>query len=1052
VLGCAPERRFTTASYRSSRRRTTSAGLADHTRAITLNAQDLNETSSAIDLFGSKGGFPIDPDLSLGVSVHWAAGIVSDYFAKAFGRVGILGDETPITHYVNTGYGGPARYIHKEKCVEYGSSAWVKPPGALDLVAHELTHGVTHSTVGFYPFDGLGEEGESGALNEAFADIFACLIEFTAPGVTGNWQFLENLNKWQIPARDLSDPKAQFNPDTYGKDHWVDPVQFPGDGSTHINCTVMGFCFYLLSEGGIGTNDNFDFYDVTGIGKEEAGQIAYLALTKLGHSAVFQDARKATVEAAVQLYGEFSQERISTENAWYAVGVGPKYAETPYYVPQNMATKVEPWTATLQWQAGQEETDWEVQVGTDPSFTVVLMTIIAGAIDTANGVKVGVTEETLKPNTDYYWRVRKYTEDPAVKGWRPANQFTTAEKTTTLIAPKSLELKETFHPWALAFSWKEVDGAAAYTVQVASKPFPPSNSPSKPSLIFPEVSSTKPNIELDVKVKSSLWWRVRPNAPGNDPKNDGDWSVPLQFKTKMPQVTIISPSAGDPKYPWNLELKWSPVKGFGYYKVEMTRTESQFGLDSLEKNLDHIAASDLSDPSNPAVIINLVPRNLEFNETHFWRVRVIGPKPLEEEGEHDESWFVNDGDDTEVKPIDDDDLGLTPKDLDWWLPSNAGGQKEILWKGVPGAVAYAIKVRSFNDNGDESGTLFSKTVPHNSAAEISSSPQSIELHASDLHPTVGRTGYLPNVYAIGPEDIEGLAAKENFDFKYVIFVLPDKPNLSSPSEGATDVPYENTRGTSQSEYTPSGKYLIELYEGEWPLDNMPIDLQLQLGISKLAKYSDVLPRSPDGNIYGPFWLLEPETTYTWRVRALSTWDKLTKDPDWKWPQRYYPWSDAETFTTEAKPKPKPQPLDPPQVFEGIYSDDNILLSDGLLWVIFWYVASATKFQMEVYQADTLDLTASYELITADEPIGKPQLFEWTSEDLFNATLAWVNSLAPSPLKDFVTAVSVAKIASFVLVGSQPHHSYRYRVRGLKEGAPGPWSAWSIYSEGWLLPQ
>jgi bacillolysin len=55
----------------------------------------------------------------------------------------------------------------------------------------------------------------------------------------------------------------------------------------------------------------------------KASRIAYLALTSiLQNSSQYADARQATIQAAINLYGECSFEHQATADAWYAVGVG----------------------------------------------------------------------------------------------------------------------------------------------------------------------------------------------------------------------------------------------------------------------------------------------------------------------------------------------------------------------------------------------------------------------------------------------------------------------------------------------------------------------------------------------------------------------------------------------------------------------------------------------------------------------------------------------------------------------------------------------------------
>ena len=87
---------------------------------------------------------------------------------------------------------------------------------------------------------------------------------------------------------------------------------------------MQDYCFYLLSEGGNGTNDNDDDYSVESIGIEKAMDVFYRALTVyLTSTSEFIDSRQATIQSASDLYGECSNEVEQVINAWYAVGVGP---------------------------------------------------------------------------------------------------------------------------------------------------------------------------------------------------------------------------------------------------------------------------------------------------------------------------------------------------------------------------------------------------------------------------------------------------------------------------------------------------------------------------------------------------------------------------------------------------------------------------------------------------------------------------------------------------------------------------------------------------------
>lgn len=187
-----------------------------------------------------------------------------------------------------------------------------------DIMGHEFTHGVVQSEAGLiYSY-------ESGALNESFADIFGEMVESWSEGFN---DYLVGGDRGAI--RSFISPKTYGDPDTYGGTNWYTGA---GDnGGVHTNSSVQNRWFYLLSEGGSGTNDNGESYNVTGITRFKGRLIAYRALTEyLTSGSQFIDARKASLQAAWDLYGQCSQEITSVGDAWHAVGVekqSPAYTQ-----------------------------------------------------------------------------------------------------------------------------------------------------------------------------------------------------------------------------------------------------------------------------------------------------------------------------------------------------------------------------------------------------------------------------------------------------------------------------------------------------------------------------------------------------------------------------------------------------------------------------------------------------------------------------------------------------------------------------------------------------
>lgn len=252
-----------------------------------------------------------------GVSAHWAAEHTYDYYTSKHSR----------NSFDNAG-GRIISYIHFQN--NYNNASWdgnrmtfgdgdgvrFQPFVSLDVVGHEFTHGVTQYTAG------LIYANESGALNESFSDIFGESIQAYVKNGDPDW-----LVGGQIGSlRSMVNPNARANPDTYLGRYWVPHANNPSgnndNGGVHSNSGVQNHWFYLLSEGGSGVNDNNDTFTVTGIGIEQAAQIAYRNLTVyLTPRSGYFDARLASLRSAIDLFGENSPQLHSVDDAWFAVGV-----------------------------------------------------------------------------------------------------------------------------------------------------------------------------------------------------------------------------------------------------------------------------------------------------------------------------------------------------------------------------------------------------------------------------------------------------------------------------------------------------------------------------------------------------------------------------------------------------------------------------------------------------------------------------------------------------------------------------------------------------------
>jgi bacillolysin len=271
------------------------------------------------------------------VDAHVFQGWVYDYYFKRFGRRGMDGRNLEVDSIVHPLARSEANrqppdvvgtYINNafyccDGIVMFGDGdgrLFDFLAGAFDVVAHEWTHGVTDFT------SQLVYRDEPGALNEAFSDIMGAAMEFYYyPTGTGrdqaDWLIAEDVYL-ASPGylRSLNNPSAKGHPDHYSLRRFIGTST--DDGGVHFNLTIATHAFYLAVAGG---RNRVSGINVPGVGTgniERMERIFYRAFTELmTPDSRFSDARRATLQAASDLYGTGSNERAQVELAWTAVGV-----------------------------------------------------------------------------------------------------------------------------------------------------------------------------------------------------------------------------------------------------------------------------------------------------------------------------------------------------------------------------------------------------------------------------------------------------------------------------------------------------------------------------------------------------------------------------------------------------------------------------------------------------------------------------------------------------------------------------------------------------------
>lgn len=187
---------------------------------------------------------------------------------------------------------------------------------SLDVIGHELTHGVTYSIGG----NGvLNYHDQSGALNEAFSDVFGEMIEARTQGS----------NDWIIGSQMITPVRDMITPSNYGQPSKMSQfvVTTSDNGGVHDNSGIIDHCYYLLAAG---LND--------AIGNTNAEKIFYRCLTQsMQPQSQFIDARLGCIAAAEALFGTNSIYALKTAEAFDDVEIYAAPASTVQSPTMNAA-------------------------------------------------------------------------------------------------------------------------------------------------------------------------------------------------------------------------------------------------------------------------------------------------------------------------------------------------------------------------------------------------------------------------------------------------------------------------------------------------------------------------------------------------------------------------------------------------------------------------------------------------------------------------------------------------------------------------------------------
>jgi Zn-dependent metalloprotease len=282
-----------------------------------------------------KEGDPPSADVAVN-EAYDGSGITYDLFSDVYQRNSIDGNGMRLDSTVHYRQGYDNAFWDGEQMV-YGDGDENMPAEerifnrftiALDVIGHELTHGVTQFEAKLQYFQ------QPGALNESMSDVFGSLVKqyklkqlaSEADWIIGAGLLTENVNG--VGIRSMKAPGTAYDDPVLGKDpqpgHMKDYVTTITDnGGVHINSGIPNHAFY------------FTALELGGFAWERAGQIWYVTLKdKLTGTSKFQDCADQTYQTAAQLFGTGSIEQQAVKKGWAEVGItvgsgGPTPEPTP---------------------------------------------------------------------------------------------------------------------------------------------------------------------------------------------------------------------------------------------------------------------------------------------------------------------------------------------------------------------------------------------------------------------------------------------------------------------------------------------------------------------------------------------------------------------------------------------------------------------------------------------------------------------------------------------------------------------------------------------------
>lgn len=304
--------------------------LKDQMRGNGIKTYNLNQYGSNPFIFTDNNNVWEQSEMGayqIALDVHWTMEQIHDLMYTSFSHNGFNGQGHKVESYI---YDGATSYYNDvTKTFFFGiasGSSVYGPLGSVDKIGHEYGHAILFESSGY---DDSGST--KAAIHEGLADIWAIIFEKRITPSANYWKFGEQImingksceRNFQNP-NDATAYTQISNTYGYGAFNSSDP---------HIKGGLLPYWFYLLVNGGSGTNGGNNSYQLVPVGFNSAEELVRnttFTRAYLEGCSTFQYVADAFVEAAEENGTDFLVEQV--KNSLYAVGL---YTEPQHIYMQS---------------------------------------------------------------------------------------------------------------------------------------------------------------------------------------------------------------------------------------------------------------------------------------------------------------------------------------------------------------------------------------------------------------------------------------------------------------------------------------------------------------------------------------------------------------------------------------------------------------------------------------------------------------------------------------------------------------------------------------------